>query len=42
MFNVSHYWQTFIYNKTYLEFKSILINKTSSDEADPFMIVREF
>ncbi|CAF1277538.1 unnamed protein product [Rotaria sordida] len=32
----------FIHNKTHLEFKSILTDKTSSDDEDYFMIIRQF
>jgi hypothetical protein len=31
-----------IHNKTHLEFKSIIIDKISSDEEDNFMIIRQF
>jgi hypothetical protein len=30
------------FNQTHLKFKSILIDKTSSDEEDSFMIIRRF
>lgn len=32
----------FVYNRTHLQFRSIIVDKTSSDEEDNFMIIRQF
>ena len=32
----------FVYNRTHLEFRSIIVDKSSSDEEDTFMIIRQF